>query len=382
MARSTTVAYRLPCAVLVVTGTLRRTLDEDDPAHKDGFAGVAPTLVSKTVTLRHQADETALRTVVVKGGLFFQYKASFSNEEDGRLSKAAAEATGAGAELISAGATLAGAALGALTVFAADTDLEDRRKSNYKLAHADVMEESQALSARRTQVRACIRTLEESLVSDPASAHSLHPQLEALGAVADGIDSRLTTLGAHYAAWLATRRKTVDETFEVEAPLAELPQTLEAAELRYGGPASSITDRLEGPLDLKAMWLRFGLGVLATWERRPAAAAPWKPGRTLPAQCLVVREAEPLRLVVVEHEYGRPAVTGRSRHLVADATSPHHELELRRSLFGRRSLTVSFSDNGYLAGIDVEGAASVGEAAKALSGVPGVSSRVSTRSTS
>jgi hypothetical protein len=370
MAQTTVVAYRLPCAVVVVAGTLRRVLDKDVQAHK-GFEEVTPTLVSKAITVRHQADDSAPHVVAVQGGWLFQYKASFSLKEDGRLTKASAEATGAGAELVSAGATLAGAAIGVLTMFAADVDLEDRRRRAYELAHQDVVAEVKRLKGRRADVSACIRSLEDGLIADPSTAPHIGPRLEALREVATATESRLATLEAHYATWLATRRTTVDDTFEIEVALKDLPQSLEMAHERYGDPGS-VSTPLSAPLDLAGLWQRFGVGVIAQWTRRGDDVAAWPPpGKVMSEKCLVVRKAEPLDLLVVEHHHEQPVITGRSRHLVADASSPHDELELKRSLFGRRSLTATLSDNGYLAGIDAEGAAILGEAAKALSGATG-----------
>jgi hypothetical protein len=73
---------------------------------------------------------------------------------------------------------------------------------------------------------------------------------------------------------------------------------------------------------------------------------------------------------VVEHVSEQPVITSRSRHLVADTRSPLRVYQLKRSWFGHRSLAISFSENGYLSGVDAEGAAALGEAAKAVAGTP------------
>ena len=140
MGRSTNITYRLPCAVIVISGTVRRTLDKDRDAGKT-LDDMRADLVSKTVQVRHQADDRSDRTVTVKGGWFFQYKSSFSLQEDGRLAKASSETAGAGAELISAGATLAGVALAAAKVTfdaAGEREAEKRRRDNYKRAYEQV----------------------------------------------------------------------------------------------------------------------------------------------------------------------------------------------------------------------------------------------------
>jgi hypothetical protein len=73
---------------------------------------------------------------------------------------------------------------------------------------------------------------------------------------------------------------------------------------------------------------------------------------------------------VVERLQDNTVVTSRCTALVADAYSPVAEYELKRTLFGRRSLDVSLSTNGYLTGVAVEGASALAEAAKALAAAP------------
>ena len=144
MGRSTKITYRLPCAVIVISGTVRRTLDKDRDVGKT-LDDMRAELVSKTVQVRHQADDRSDQTVAVKGGWFLQYKSSFSLQEDGRLTKASSETTGAGAELISAGATLAGVALAAAKVTFDDREerkVDKRRKDHYKMAYEEVAAES------------------------------------------------------------------------------------------------------------------------------------------------------------------------------------------------------------------------------------------------
>jgi hypothetical protein len=96
MGRSTKITYRLPCAVIVISGTVRRTLDKDRDPRKT-IGDMRPEMVSKTVLVRHQADDGSGQTVTIKGGWFLQYKSSFSFQEDGRLTQASSETTGGGA---------------------------------------------------------------------------------------------------------------------------------------------------------------------------------------------------------------------------------------------------------------------------------------------
>jgi hypothetical protein len=367
MGRSTKITYRLPCAVIVISGTVRRTLDQDrDPGKTLGQ--MRAELASKTVLVRHQAEDAADRTVTVKGGWFLQYKSSFSFQEDGRLTKASAETTGAGTELISAGATLAGTALAAARVTFAPSEersVSIRRKDSYQREHEEVADERKALAAERAELRKKLRELEAELIGNPAESSTLRPQLQALRETQRLLDERITVLDAHYAAWLAGQVTSVDDQFELIVKLADLPATTADVIARFGDALSDTSPGAvpEGPGDL---WKRYGLAVLAQWERTRADADQ----TAAQTDRLVARVAEPVSISVIEHVSGLPVVTSRSRHLVADSRSAHRVYRLQKSWFGRRSLALSFSENGYLAGIDAEGAAALGEAAKALAGAP------------
>ena len=369
MGRSTKITYRLPCAVTVISGTVRRTLDKDRDVGKT-LDGMRAELVSKTVQVRHQADDGSDRTVTVKGGWFFQYKSSFSFQEDGRLTKASSETTGAGTELISAGATLAGVALAAAKVTfdaAEERKVEKRRRDSYKMAYDEVAAERTVLAAERTRLRTKLRELEAALIDDPGDSTTLRPQLQALRETQRLLDERIAALDAHYAAWLAGRVTSVDDQFELVVRLVDLPATIEDADAKFGGKALSDASPGAVPDDPGDLWRRYGLAVLAKWERMRASTD--QVVRT-ESDDLVAREAEPITISVVEHVSEQPVVTSRSRHLVADARSPLRVYRLNRSWFGRRSLAISFSENGYLSGVDAEGAAALGEAAKALAGTP------------
>jgi hypothetical protein len=369
MGRSTDITYRLPCAVIVISGTVRRTLDEDrDPGKTIGE--MRAELVSKTVLVRHQAENGSGRKVTVKGGWFFQYKSSFSVQEDGRLTKASSETTGAGTELISAGATLAGTALAAAKVTfdtPEERKVEKSRRDNYQMEQEEVADERTALADERGRLRKKLGELELKLIDNPGDSATLRPQLQALRETQRVLDERIAVLDAHYAAWLAGRVTSVDDQFEVIINLADLPASIEDADARAGASALSDPSPGTAPASPGELWTRYGLAVLARWERPRANEAQ----AVAPASNdLVTREAEPITISVVEHVSGQPVVTSRSRHLVADTRSPLSVYRLERSWFGRRSLALSFSGNGYLSGVDAEGAAALGEAAKALAATP------------
>ena len=369
MVRSTKITYRLPCAVIVISGTVRRTLDKDRDVGKT-LDGMQAELVSKTVQVRHQADDGSDRTVAVKGGWFFQYKSSFSFQEDGRLTKASSETVGAGTELISAGATLAGTALAVAKVTfdaAEERQVEKRRKDRYTMAYENIAAERTALAEERTRLRTKLRELEAALIDNPGDSAALQPQLQALRETQRLLDERIAALDAHYAAWLAGRVTSIDDQFELVVRLVDLPATIEDADAKFGGKALSDASPGVVPDDLGDLWRRYGLAVLAKWERVRAGTDQVV---TTESDDLIAREAEPITISVVEHVAEQPVVTSLSRHLVADTRSPLRIYRLKRSWFGRRSLAMSFSENGYLSGVDAEGVAALGEAAKALAGTP------------
>lgn len=367
MGRQTQFTYRLPCAVAVVSGTVRRVTDLDVGT---ALGDTRAELLNKTVEIRHQADDAFVVTGTVKGGWFFQYKASFAMKEDGRLTKASSEATGAGAEVISAGATLTGFAMAAAPVVfdPSAQELEMKRKAAYLADHEDVAKERTSLAKRRDDLRTKIGVLEDALIADSGSAMALRPQLQALRETERLMSERIATLDVHYSVWLAGRRTTIDEEFEFVIPLAELRETLEDVTTAHG-VALSDKESKGIPSTAGDLWRRYGLAVLLAWTRT-RTRQPQAPVASAASTKVLAREAEPVVIKVVEHQNERPVITSTSRHLVADATSPQHEYELKRTFFGRRSLAISFSDNGYLSGLDAEGAAVLGEAAKSLSGAP------------
>jgi hypothetical protein len=235
------------------------------------------------------------------------------------------------------------------------------------MAHEQVADERSELAEERTRLRTKLRELEAALIDDPGNSATLRPQLQALRETQRLLDEWIAALDAHYAAWLAGRVTSVDDQFELVVQLADLPATIEDADAKFEGKAFSDTSPgavTDGPGDL---WRRYGLAVLAQWARKRMGADQVV---TAEFDDLVAREAEPITISVVEHVSEQPVVTSRSRHLVADTRSPLRVYRLKRTWFGRRSLALSFSENGYLSGVDAEGAAVLGEAAKALAGTP------------
>ena len=371
MARTTTISYRLPRAVLVISGATRRT--HDSVVNGDKLLADMPAkLVSHVIEVRHGAEPGTARTVTVRGGWLFQYTASFTTTEDGRLTKASSEATGAGSDLVSAGATLAGVAL-AVRRASVTEGAPDPHEVAYGEKHRAEQAERKELGLQRTRARQKQQALMTQMIDDPSVADVVGPQLWAIRDVQGALDERIQALDAVYEAWKTTCVTTLDEQFEVVVELGGLPTSLEGLEQSLGAPASE-TQESGPPKSLNDLWRRFGFTVVASWERRDDSTDKTPPTND---QKLVARIAEPVTLQVVEFLQETTVVTSRCTALVADKHSAVAEYELRRTLFGRRSLDVSFSTNGYLTGVAVEGTSALGEAAKALAGAPaGIASGV------
>lgn len=358
---TTSIRYRLPRARVVVSGTVRRTHDEDLDRGQT-IETVPARLVSHAVELRHEAEGGEPLSVMVKGGWLFQYKSSFTFTEDLRLTKANAESTGSGAELLSAGATLAGAVLGVGVALAAPAATF---RPAFRASHQALVNEFNTLVTRRTDARQKVNVLAGELVADPARSDVLSRQLRHLQDLIRYCDERIAALDAVYATWLSTRVTTVEETFEVVADLSTLPSTTETAGTKYGAYSPSDAPPTP-PTSMQELWVRHGLTVLAVWERTTRSGAVPQVDENV----VVARLAEGITLTSVEHTAGQPVVTSRTRALVADDKSEHVTYELATSLFGRRSLDLAFSTNGYLSGVGVEGSAAIAEAATAIAAIP------------
>jgi hypothetical protein len=305
MARTTTISYRLPRAVLVISGATRRT--HDSVVDPDKLLKHMPAkLVGHAIEVRHGAELGTPRTVTVRGGWLFQYKANLSTTEDGRLVKATTESTGAGSDLVAAGATLAGVLLAVRRGPHTD-EATDPHEAAYGEAHKAEQDERTELAGKRTLAREKERGVMGALIDDPGKAEVLGPQLRSLRDIQRALEERIRALDAVYEAWKASCVTTVDEQFEVVVGLSDIPTGAEGLPDKWGAPASD--PQASGPpTSLQDVWCRFGFTVVASWERQRATA-----DQTPPADGakLFARVAEPVTLQVVEHIHGNTVVTSR-----------------------------------------------------------------------
>jgi hypothetical protein len=352
-----TISYRLPRAELVVSGTVRRS--RDTLLDETPLAGQPAALVSRAFVLRHVAggDEYVL---TLPHGILRTFKGSFSFTPDRRLVSAVAESTGQAGTILTAAATVAGAALGA-GVALSTSEGEDPVEGKYQEDSPEVAARRQRIATLLSEVQEAQVTVAEEVLADPADPGSLRARWDLLQEVRQSLESDLGVLDAHFAAWHAGTIETADESFEFTVPLTELKSTA-------GEPGEACTTELpDAPKTLPDLWRRYGVGVSVTWGAgRSDKQIPVTPQ----ASQIATRIPDLVMVSIVEHQQGVPVVTASSRHLVMDDQSKTEYFLLEKSLFGRRSLALTFEDDGIVTGVAVEGAASLAEAASAIGQLP------------
>jgi hypothetical protein len=357
-----TISYRLPRAELLVSGTVRRTRDTITDVAP--LAGQCANLVSHAFAVRHIVGRDKY-TVTLPGGWLRAFKGSFSFTSDRRLAGTTTESTGYAGTILTAAATVAGAALGLRAVgagagVALDGDAPaDPAEEKYREAHP-------AVSERRGQIAQLLEKFQEAQLEAAKQVLDGSPETDAarwdlLQRVRQSLESERDILDAHFAAWRAGTIETVDEAFEFAVPLTELRSSA-------GQPDAACSDESpEPPKTLHDLWTRYGVGVVATWgDGRAGGEVKVQPASSQ----IVTRIPDRVTLSVVERQHGVPVVTASSTHLVMDDYSEVEYFTLEKSLFGRRSLALTFDGDGVVTGVAVEGAASLAEAASATGQLP------------
>jgi hypothetical protein len=359
-----TISYRLPRAELVVSGTVRRT--RDTITDEVPLAEQSANLVSHAFVVRHIVGPDKY-TVTLPGGWLRAFKGSFSFTSDRRLAGTAAESTGYAGTILTAAATVAGAALGLRAVrTGAGVALDDDTPAPADPAEEKYHEAHPAVSERREQIAQLLEKLqvaqleaaEQVLDGSPDTAAA---RWDLLQRVRQSLESERDLLDAHFAAWRAGTIETADEAFEFAVPLTELQSSAEQL-----GPACSEKSP-EAPKTLHDLWTRYGVGAAATWG---AGRSGRQVGIQAEPSQIATRIPDRVTLSVVEHQHGVPVVTASSTHLVMDDYSEVEYFRLEKSLFGRRSLALTFDGDGVVTGVAVEGAASLAEAASAAGQLP------------
>jgi hypothetical protein len=366
VAEIATITYRLPYAELLVTGTVRRRLDTVlHPNQK--LADATGDLAAHAVELRHAGgDELTLR---IPGGWLRSYKGTFAFTADRRLTQAVAETTGEAGTVLASAATLTGAVLGIRVLARKGVVLgkqpippPDPIQQAFAKTHPDLAGQRDHLAELHADARTKILEAAELMLEHPDDK-AVQERLRTLREGERVVKARLETLDAQFAAWRASTIREVEEHFGFIIPVKDLPTTVPPQ--GWGAPGSVASARV--PTTLRELWERFGMTVTASFGAGRQAAAQ-QVGSD--ADRVSTRRPYEVVLSVVEQVEGVSVVTSSSRHLIADDHSIVESFRLHRSLWGRRSLNLSFDGAGLLAGIGVEGAAALGAAATAAAALP------------
>lgn len=376
------VAYRLPTSFVVVTGTVERTIDQLTQPYGES----APDLRLKeySVSVACEGDGPTYLVAPARGNWLWSYKGSFATTVDGRLTSASTESSGTLSTVVSSMVGVAGAVLGVGAMLATegpaaspeDTHLEaalgaDQRELRwYARDHPAEYELAKGLAARAVQLRADLIDAIRKEFAEGAGPN----ESDRISALKDLTDEALVRSRTQYAAWREGTRTSVEDRFEIRQRMHDVPIRLPdpGAESAYSDPVSinpAGDSCAELPTDLADLWLRFGVGITATWpgDDRRARAPQGKlaPGNGSESEHVLIRTPDPVELSVTTRapipnsgRYQR-SVISRSRHWVADANSVHHWFKLEKSVWGRRSLTLAFDTDGFLSGVSTDADASL-----------------------
>jgi hypothetical protein len=369
MSNPTTISYRLPRAELVVSGTVRRT--RDTILGGPPLAQQPAALVSHIFALRHVAGPGSYDVTLPRGWLR-AFKGSFSYTPDRRLTAASAESTGQVGTILTAAATITGAVVAA-GVALDDQSADDPVKKRYGDENQQVQNRHEQIVQLLDRVGQAELEVTDRALTDPADTPMLAARWDLLQRVRQSLESELSVLGAHFDAWHAGLTETVDEVFEFAVPLT----ALETSVGPLGSACSQESPKV--PENLGELWTRYGVGVTAAWATgRGSQNVPVEPSSSQ----IATRVPDLVTLSVIEHRHGEAVVTASERHLVVDDYSQVKCFTLDKSRFGRRSLALTFDDQGMLTGVAVEGSASLADAASAAGQLPGAfSSGVSSLNT-
>ena len=358
-----TISYRLPRAELVVSGTVRRTRDtikDQRPLTEQPTA-----LVSHSFVLRHVASSDE-QSIALPRGWLRTFKGSFSFTPDRRLAGATAENTGQAGTILTAAATIAGAALGLRAVragagVALDQPAKDPVEEQYNKDHPGVRSRRERIVSLLEKLQQAQLAAVDEVLANPAGTAASTARWDLLQRVKQSLEGELDVLDAHFAAWRAGTIETVDEAFEFAVPLTALGSSAGKPDEAGAKPSP------EAPKTLADLWTRYGVGVVATWS---AARSEKQIAVTPTTSQIATRIPDPVTISIIECQQKVPVMTGSSRHLVMDDRSKIEYFPLEKSLFGRRSLALNFDENGSVTGVAVEGAASLAEAASAVAQLP------------
>lgn len=348
--------YRLPTSELVVAGTARITRDGIWP-EKDPEA----SLQAVEFRIETLADLSSELTLSPPTGWLYTYKGSFATMPDGRLSSASSDVTGEGGTIVKAVASLAGAAAAVVLDDAPAVPVDDLDNPDVLNRYGPTDSEGRRrltslYDARKKQRAKLVRELTED-EPDPV-------RIRRLQTVLAGIDALFTPLEAAFRSWRESMKKSVDTHFEFRIPVDALSNKPPQEEWGHGR-----TDTTGGvPGDLKALWERYGYGVQAIWLSGAPTGAPQAAGSE--PTTVYARRPSWLELRLFRQLDGAVVETGRTRYFVAHRRSVVDGYRLEKSWFGRKSLSLTFTADGFVGTVSTEGSSGVAGALGALAAVP------------
>jgi len=375
------LSYFLPTSRFRVSSSVTTTWDTIlEPT------GVGRRVPETTVALEIGPSERS-RTLKVPAGWFRNAGASFSLTDEGLLVSSAVESSGqlgkvligavgvaatvAGAMVSPAGAL--GAAAGALYIAKSAEDGEKAPEDPPEKREADAFEaqhpQAAALRGRLTTAIASLENeaigLAEKIANPPEgeSATDLYRRLRKTQAASQILQAKLDRVNDLFKTWRATTIHTSTTQYERLLTLAEVRKA--QAEVDDAGQLQFAAD---APQRVKSAWRDFGM-ALAVDEVLPET----EPGEGAPGEAeILVRKPRMVTVNLYEKGAGDKAVLKESKpHLVMDSHCEVTKVELRESVWAKRSVTVGFSDLGALKSYAYQAdstAAAIAETASALPG--------------
>jgi hypothetical protein len=389
------VSYRLPTSFVVVTGTVVRTIDELDDLHHDDWSAHDLSLKEYSVSVVTEGDGPTYFVSPTRGNWMWSYKGTFATTVDGRLTGASGDSTGNLGIVVRSVVGVAGAVLG-LRALAREGPEGPQEEIELEAAFGASRRELERYAQENPvdyeharHLAAVIGTLRQNLVDaiqnefNDGSESNRSTRLSALEPLTE---AALARAKAHYIAWRASKRSTLEDTFEIRQRVDDVPTHLPDpdSDPAYIPPPAAISPTGDTfsqlPTDLADLWMHFGVGVTAIRpdrnRRTDAEQGKWKPVRGSEEEYVLVRQPELLELVVTRRfhvpnsDRCHRSVVSRSRHWVADTNSAHRWFKLQKSIWGRRSLKLEFDADGYLRGVSTNGDASLPTYLSALADAP------------
>ncbi|GAA1579554.1 hypothetical protein GCM10009789_36630 [Kribbella sancticallisti] len=379
MGIETTIEYRLPLTKVRLQATVTETVDEI----------VQPRTLTRTAertfTLVTMADPGRRRELTVKGGLINDYAFEMAMTEDGRLTSASIESTGHLGQVLTATATLAGAAvalatgnvplaamlvtadggdqpLGATESVAEELTAQQQVWRAYRAAHPSEADRLKDLTAEHNELVNALDTARQRLrraVGDALKMSREHQAVSTLEGLISDNERELDRANQRFAAWRAGTLKVTNFVHDELVDVVSLP--------RLADGALQFVDTDEGKL--VQTFFNNALGIVATDEDPPSTNATPDPANTVTDRLHLLKPRR-VTLIHVEGNGESPTRVSTERVLVMDRACEVMSIPVRKSWSGRRQTGVTLSESGALTKLTYGGTASADAVAQSLAGLP------------